>query len=172
MSAVNRRWLAVVLTAFALQALVTGLFLGGRVPPTTVPEPQWQVAESATVVSYQLGETFSLQGYEIKEQANQLAVTLYWQASDWPMGDYSVFVHLEEDGQTISQSDGLPMGGQLPTWCWVPGEVVADVHKLAWDGERPYALLLGLYDWRTGERLPVQPAVPDQTIQINSSMGE
>lgn len=155
-----------LLFSFALQALTTGYFLGGRVPPTTVPEPQWEAPDGITAVSYQLGSAFRLQGYTIEENTNQLNVTLYWQAADWPTGDYSVFVHLQQEGQVVAQSDGLPMAGALPTWCWVPGEVVADEHAVVWDGKRPYSFSIGLYDWRNGQRLTVQPAQLNDAILL------
>lgn len=164
---VSRFTFYVFLFAFALQALATGYFLGGRVPPTTVPEPQWDVPSGITAVSYQLGDAFRLQGYTVEEGTDQLQLTLYWQSSGWPTGDYSVFVHLQQAGQVTSQSDGLPMSGALPTWCWVPGEVVADEHVLAWDGKRPYSFSVGLYDWRDGQRLVVQPTQLNNAIFLS-----
>ena len=161
---------ALVLVAFAIQAIVTGLYLANRVSLRGTPQARWRVPHSATPVSYELGDTIALRAYTIREQGTEeLEVTLYWQALARTRGDYSVFVHLlREDGEIIAQSDGAPMDGALPIWCWVPGEVVADTHVLA--GRQgvngPYQIGVGIYDWRTGERLPVAPPVPGQAIHL------
>lgn len=155
-----------VLVAFALQAAVTGYFLGGRVSAATVPEARWLLPAAATRTHYQLGDTIALQGYTVEPHDNELAVTLYWRALTWTRADYLAFVHaLDGNGNLLAQSDQTPAAGALPTWCWVPGEVVEDVHTLPGD-EEPVHLGVGLYDWRTGERLPVMPLAVDQVIVL------
>jgi hypothetical protein len=116
--------------------------------------------------AYDLGGIAALEGYDVQEKGDELGVKLYWRALTWPKADYSVFVHVLQDGQVVAQSDGPPLNGRLPTYCWVPREVVEDVHELTVDETRPYQILVGLYDWRTGERLPVQPQVPNQAIPL------
>ena len=159
-----------VLTAFAVQAVATGLYLGNRVASGGAPQAVWSVPDSATPVSYELGDTIALRAFTIREQgAEELEVTLYWQALARTIGDYSVFVHLlREDGELAAQSDDGPLQGNLPTWCWVPGEVVADTHVLdgMQDVSEPYQIDVGIYDWRTGEHLAVTPATPGHTIHL------
>jgi hypothetical protein len=110
-----------------------------------------------------------LLGYETRETADSVEVTLYWQALTRIEGDYSVFVHLmQEKGVVLAQHDGAPVEGLLPTWCWLPGEVVGDIHSVpvvSAEGQ-PYQIGVGLYDWRTGLRVPVGPAVPDNIIRL------
>lgn len=159
-----------VLVAFAIQAIATGLYLGNRVSLDGTPQARWTVPGFATTASYELGDTIALRAYTIREQGTEeLEVTLYWQALARTRGDYSVFVHLlREDGEIIAQSDGAPMDGALPTRCWVPGEVVADTHVLTGmqGANGPYQIGVGIYDWRTGERLPVAPPMPGQVIRL------
>jgi hypothetical protein len=70
---------------------------------------------------------------------------------------YNVFTHLiGSDGQLVGQQDNMPLRDTAPTTCWIPGEVIADPYEIligpdAATGE--YVLTMGLYSWRTGERL-------------------
>ena len=69
-----------------------------------------------------------------------------------------VFVHLVADGRSSdirAQADFYP---HLPTSAWLPGEFLQDQLEIDLPADLPagrYELLLGLYDERTGERLPV-----------------
>lgn len=87
-----------------------------------------------------------------------LGVLLTWQ-TDAPLDTrYKVFVHLyAPDGTLLSQHDGEPNGGLMPTTEWSPGESVADRHGLVLPANTPprsYRLAIGLYE-ETGSRLPV-----------------
>ncbi|MCA9935257.1 MAG: hypothetical protein H6662_05755 [Ardenticatenaceae bacterium] len=165
----ERRWETAVFIAFLGQAVVTAVLLGGRMAPASVPPPVWDVPAEAAPLDYQLGDTLALQGYAVRQEADMLVVDLYWRALDFPRGDYSVLTHLvADDGTIITQSDGGPRNGELPTWCWIPGEVVQDERSVALSevGERPFHILVGMYDWRTGQRLPVTPTVPNDAIPL------
>lgn len=82
---------------------------------------------------------------------------LYWQATEPLSRDYTVFVHVVDDGDTKwGQRDSWPADGQRPTSSWRPGEIVTDEHPVYIDVQGPvdgYRLLVGLYDLETGERL-------------------
>lgn len=164
-----RGWETAVFATFAGQALVTALFLGGRMAPPSVPPPVWHMPETAVPLAYHLGDKLALPGYELRQDGDLLTVNLYWQALDFPGADYSVLAHLvTADKAILVQDDGPPRDGQLPTWCWVPGEVVADerVFLLSAATEDPAYILVGLYDWRTGARLPIAPPIADNAIPI------
>jgi hypothetical protein len=159
----------IVLAVFALQAAVIGYFLGGRVPEATVPEPHWRLPDGVTSLDYQLGDAIALRGYTTQVEGDDLELTLYWRATGWPRADYLAFVHLlDQRGNLVAQSDSAPAGGTLPTWCWVPGEVVEDRHLLPGMGTEGEGLRLGvgLYEWTTGARLPVVPPQPDEIIPL------
>ncbi len=86
-------------------------------------------------------------------------VSLSW-LSLRPMDtDYTVFVHLIDEGERVwAQHDSQPVGCSCPTSSWESGEEITDHHGLALPPDIPpgqYDLALGLYDATTGERLSV-----------------
>ncbi len=136
----------------------------------------FDVPANVPPVTYGLGEAISLVGVQC---STALAVTgataevvLYWRAEGFVERAYTVFVHLVgPDGQLVGQADGPPQDGRHPTTHWLPGEVVADTHRLPLPaGASPgvYGMLVGLYDPTTLERLPAHDAVgarlPDDAI--------
>ena len=84
---------------------------------------------------------------------------LYWQATAPVTEDYTVFVHVvDASGNRWGQHDSFPAGGSAPTSSWRPGQVIADEHQLLIDLNGPrqgYRLLVGLYRWQDGMRLPL-----------------
>jgi hypothetical protein len=75
---------------------------------------------------------------------------------------YKVFVHLVDPttGDIVVQDDAVPRRWTYPTTWWERGEVVGDTISLPLH-EVPlgqYHLVLGLYDKKTGQRLPVYSA--------------
>jgi 4-amino-4-deoxy-L-arabinose transferase-like glycosyltransferase len=98
-----------------------------------------------------------LVGYEWGDVAQGSLLHLFWRAGAELDRDYSVFVHLRRDDQTVAQSDSYPAAGYYPTRLWRPGDIVADDHLLAaavGPGEG-YSLVVGLYWLPTLERLQV-----------------
>jgi mannosyltransferase len=96
-----------------------------------------------------------LGGYDLDQTADELALTLYWQASAVTESSWVVFAHLTDAaGEVVSQGDGLPAGGVRPTTTWRPGEVISDRHVVSLQGvpEGIYTLQVGLYSGE--ERLP------------------
>jgi hypothetical protein len=83
-------------------------------------------------------------------------LTLFWQALASPDIDYSIFLHLRNDmNQTVAQLDVSP---QRPTSDWWSGDVLHDTVNFQLPaGLLPgrYRLLVGLYNLKTLERLPV-----------------
>ncbi|MBI3243935.1 MAG: glycosyltransferase family 39 protein [Chloroflexi bacterium] len=84
---------------------------------------------------------------------------------------YTVFAHLVSASQPfITGVDGEPCAGWYPTSQWHAGEVVEHRLTLTLPADLPsgsYDLMVGMYDWTTGERLPVsQPGQrePDRAI--------
>jgi hypothetical protein len=109
-----------------------------------------------------LGGRVCLLGFDVSPQVaagEALSLNLYWQVTASFDRDYSVFTHVEVEGESIwGQNDGTPMCGSSPTAKWEPGEVVVDGRVLWIDSGTPpgeYPLLVGLYDPLTGERVPV-----------------
>lgn len=100
-------------------------------------------------------------------------ITVNWRGGDPVTTDYSAFVHLRNAaGDVVAQHDGQPRNGSYPVSVWSPGEVIPDGHAIAIPAEvepGTYAIMVGLYDPRTGERLPVDASpfrTPDGAVRI------
>ncbi|MDW8318494.1 MAG: glycosyltransferase family 39 protein [Anaerolineae bacterium] len=134
---------------------LTEVEVRGRAHRTEPPQPQHalfaDLAEVGRLVGYDLSDTELTPG-------QALTVTLHWQATEATGQRWAVFVHLvEADGSLLAQSDSEPGAGQFPTSGWLPGEYLADRHVLTVRGDAepgPAVLRVGLYDQRTGQRLP------------------
>lgn len=93
-----------------------------------------------------------------------LPLPLHWQALESLERDYHVFVHLgHPNAPPIAQNDGPPHNGLTPTTTWSIGEEVIDRRALlvpqAISPDR-YALMVGLYDRTSKERLSLDEASP------------
>jgi len=154
----------------ALQSLWMALFL--RVSPTGmpgyVPRPVTAVAQAepkpdrpfTILPGAAFQSNIELVGYDIPEEVqvgSNIDVALYWSASQRPDLPYTVFVHIaDKDGEVIAQHDAMPANNQLPTSCWLDGELVKDTHRLQLpDDVAPgdYVILVGLYYLPTMDRL-------------------
>ncbi|MFQ6014801.1 MAG: glycosyltransferase family 39 protein [Anaerolineae bacterium] len=110
-----------------------------------------------------LGETVQFLGYDLDVDSIQaggtLRLTLYWRALREMDVSYKVFTHLIDGQDGIwGQKDSVPGGGTRPTTGWVEGEVLVDTYDIVAKPEtRPghYQLAIGMYEERTGQRLPI-----------------
>jgi len=152
----------------------------GRALPDLVPLDYLQVgmptpAPMITLAEpYQLGDRVALLGYTTETSTGRqidigrvpllpgedLHLTLFWQAEGNIAIDYSRFVHLlDSNGMMLTQQDGQPLQGFLPTSLWHKGQHIADTQTLtipAGAALGEYTIYVGLYDLATGTRLPVQ----------------
>ncbi len=83
-------------------------------------------------------------------------ITLHWVSWQQPDFDYNVFIHvLDANGNKIAQWDGQPQGGARPMTGWLSGEIIEDHIVLALPAQAPPVarVLLGLYNWQSGQRL-------------------
>jgi hypothetical protein len=90
---------------------------------------------------------------------NSLYLTLFWQALRQPDADYTAFVHIRDAaGNVIAQKDQPPAGGSYPTGLWDAGEIIRDEIEIPLDGvpAGQVEVVVGLYDFATGQRLPVE----------------
>lgn len=137
----------------------------GRVaqqPALAVGEP-YRVGDVAMLIGY---TTLTSAGRQIDVgrvpllPGEDLNVTLFWRALKGTEIDYSVFVHVvDSNGQLLTQHDGYPMNGFLPTSLWHRNQVVVDPYTLtipAGANLGEYSIFVGLYDLQTATRLPVQ----------------
>jgi hypothetical protein len=138
--------------------------VGGPPPDVVVDRPAPLVA-----VHQSFDHELTLLGYDLigqndrplqqgADQAQDLNLTLYWQAETSPALDYTVFVHLRDQWNQIArQQDVPPANGRYPTSLWEAGEVIGNEVSLSLAGLSPgeYKLVVGLYDLATGTRLPL-----------------
>ena len=127
-------------------------------------------APPATPFAVQFGDSIALNGVTVAKtevKAGDLVpFTLYWQALQTPALDYSVFAHvLDAKGNKVAQLDWQPHDaiGRLPATAWLVGQPVVDTQTMTLPttlapGE--YQLIVGLYNWQNGQRLPVTGANP------------
>jgi len=121
-----------------------------------------RTAEEPRPVEAVLGGKVRLYGYSLDgagAPGQSLVLSLYWETVA-PMGqDYSLFIHvLDSQGRRIAQWDGPPLGRYLATSRWNPGRRLRGEYPVPVPPDTPqgaYRLSVGLYDWRTLDRLPV-----------------
>ena len=123
-----------------------GLVEIGATPPLTLTD----VPPDTPV---ELGDGIRLVAHPIKLPNGALRVTLYWQASQTPSQNYSVFLHLSDKDRIsaaediIAQADSQnPVYGWYPTTKWSAGEIVREDYKLVVPSDKtPRLLTIGLY---------------------------
>ena len=116
----------------------------------------------AVPVNERVPDVGDLAGYTSGEAVigDGLPVRLVWLVGDTPIEtSYTVFVQLlDASGQLIAQSDAIPAAGARPTTGWRAGEYIIDDHVLRFnDNATPgeATLIAGMYDARTGTRVPL-----------------
>lgn len=133
----------------------------GSVEVLAGPEPA-AIPAQATRVEEPWGDSISLAAFTMDPArgvpaGGSLTVTLYWSTSHTPDKSYTVFVHiLGPSGRLVAQHDGPPAEGTAPTTGWVPGQTMADSHRLVLPPDiapGTYSLLVGLYEPSSGKRL-------------------
>jgi len=118
-----------------------------------------------------LGDRIRLLGYDLTPAGpiapgKRLTLTLYWQADDRAIEDYTVMLHLLGPGDAIAaQGDGPPRAGAWPTSAWEPGQPVTDHRTLVIPPNAAagrYEVWVGLYGLSAtgsaGDRLPIAEA--------------
>jgi hypothetical protein len=117
-----------------------------------VPAGGWQLGDGV-----RLSAAHGYQGTSTGEAT--LAIELTWEPLA-PTGPLRGFLQLlAPDGRPVAVQDGVPAGGYAPSLGWSPGTPVADRRGLLVPPDLPageYALIAGLYEADTGQRLPVQ----------------
>ncbi len=131
-------------------------------------------------LDYALGTAIKLQGFTLLtpevRPGGTLQLSFYWRAESAPALNYTVFIHVyDETGNLITQQDMMPAEGTAPTSRWEPGQFVEDFHILPAPEDMPpgeYHILVGMYDFQTGARLPVTTPegeeLPDAIIELGT----
>ncbi len=120
-----------------------------------VPFPEANVIGGFSGTRAEFGDIILL-GYRLaRPEADQLDISLNWQAAERPRVDYQVLVQVRaEDGTILAQLETEPHGGAYPTSVWADGERVPDVYTLDISAipAGDYNIYAGLVD-PAGERL-------------------
>ena len=102
---------------------------------------------------------WSITGNPASGQTIQLS--LLWNVQHSISASWSEFLHLTGPGTAVSLADGIPRGGQYPTWAWSTSEKIVET----WEFRLPeglasgeYAIEIGFYNPATNERLTVTQA--------------
>jgi len=118
-------------------------------------------------IPYRLDVTFGgqmrLLGYAIDQASvkpgEKVAVTLYWQSVAKMDKDYTIFVHLLDELETVvAQVNSFPGLGSFPTRDWEIGEAIAEKYIMRLPGTvlspNSAQFEVGLFDPSTSDRLP------------------
>lgn len=119
--------------------------------------PPVTAADLQPAVEARFGEALILRAYQVRREAGTLRVSLFWQAERPIERPLTVSVQiLDEEERLLSQHDGPPVEGRLPTPVWAPGEIVRDDHWLPFPpAADDLRLIVVVYDAETHQRLPV-----------------
>jgi 4-amino-4-deoxy-L-arabinose transferase-like glycosyltransferase len=162
-----------IAAALVLLSAVTPFWI---IRPAYRPTPAAPTA-AVSAVRAELGNQLAILG--VSAEPAQLMpgetadVTVVWQALAPVRDDYSVFVHLvNEEGLTIGQADTMPGGGLRPTSEWSAGETRTERYAVtiptaAYTPDRG-RWAVGLYDHRTGQRLPVHLISADPALDVQT----
>ncbi|MDM8528785.1 glycosyltransferase family 39 protein [Anaerolineales bacterium HSG24] len=142
--------------------------VGGPPDGVTVSSPAYQHEIGVT-----LGEQISLLGYDSQHDCRAsapctLRYNFYWQAIHPPSSDYTMFLHVRDSaGNVVAQKDQRPTAGVYPTGLWDTGEIIYDQLTVPLENlsAEEYEVTIGLYDFKTGQRLTV-PNSTDGTVAL------
>jgi hypothetical protein len=127
----------------------------------TVPPLDGWPDPAATVQAVSLGETMVLESGTLAPETlaggDTLHLLLVWRPQQELGAGYKVFVHItDETGRPLAQWDGRPCSNMGSTGQWAVGEPARDHVLISIPQDLPpgkYAVLAGLYDEASGERL-------------------
>ena len=136
------------------QSLAGPLIPLGQLPIGDVPP-----VEHELVVNF--GDQIHLTGYRLSRNLStgRFQILLRWQASQPLSQDYTVTIQLLDAQEAIvAQIDRPPFGGAYPTSTWPGDTPIIDIYDLDLPPSvtaGSYRLAVGLYDFETLERLPI-----------------
>lgn len=101
----------------------------------------WEVARGQSVDA-EYGDFITLHNINLTDDN---ILELYWETTADVDRAYTLFLHYQQDGQTIAQADQPPLGINYPTSFWREGDRVISRIQLE-PPEEADELLIGLYD--------------------------
>jgi hypothetical protein len=154
---------------YVMVLVVLFLLVIAAITPFLWIRPSYQPPAPADPLAKRLGVDFGdqmrLSGYEVLfdelQPGDTMRVLLEWDVLQKMDRDWSVFVHLNDPvlGRPIAQRDMYPGQGLLATRLLEPGRRLVNEYVLAIPqtavAPADLELVVGLYDYSTGERLAV-----------------
>lgn len=147
------------------RSVTTGEDVGEIVPLTYVQVGSVPIAPAHPLrEQVTFGGQIALLGSDVAPQrqvasGETLAITLLWRAVRQPDKDYTGFVQLlDAEGRLVAQHDHPLTNNFMPSTLWRPGVTLPDAYQILLPSEAAvgkYRLIVGLYDGKSGERLPV-----------------
>jgi hypothetical protein len=111
---------------------------------------------------------------DITEADGSAMLDITWQVLQPLASDENIFFQAiggeGEDERVVAQLDTQPSGPEHPTTSWQPGEILTQRYALALppaeqaEAGSPRRYYFGFYDWRSGERLPVDGGIDDKLV--------
>jgi hypothetical protein len=176
------RWIMATIVGF--------LFVIAAFAPFLWIQPAYSAENNAqsttlTTTNINFGDAMQLIGYDISttdvQPGDAVEITLDWQVLAEMDRDWSVFVHLTDPvtGTPAAQRDMFPGQGLLATRLLEPGQRMANRYHVqipaTTTSPAALALMVGLYDFATGERLMLSDGsdmVVLDTLSLQSPAGE
>jgi hypothetical protein len=157
-------WIAGAVVALNLGAALYAL-LGMVTPTYAMPRSPTQAElRQMTPLDAEIGGAAHVLGYRLSAETvragETLVVTVYWQVEARTEIPYTIFIHLYTPSVgSITQRDTYPGSGNYATTVWDAGRIFVDTYRLHLPPDAPPVngaeILLGLYDEKTMQRLPV-----------------
>ena len=121
----------------------------------------FQRVRPTTETPAETADSLRLQGYDLSAQGDDLTLRLFWETKDRITNDWTTYIHmLDNTGELVAQFDGPPLTGLQPTSQWHRDALYVDRREITLPSGLTYGDYLfhiGLYNFTTGERLPLQP---------------
>ena len=147
-------------------AVTAPIYLARGCQPSTLL-PDAQVPAGTQPIHLDFGDVARLYAFRVAPQrtapGNEVNVTLCWQALSATQSDYSVFVQLVGEANSVAGRRGTYPGlGSFATSLWRLDDSFCDLYRLSVNidaqGPAMYAVEVGLFDLQTGDRVPATDA--------------
>lgn len=118
------------------------------------------------------GTAACLDAAQVHRQGQRVTVTLVWRGGDSAESHDTIFLHYGLPGHPpLTQADGNAWRDMLPMTDWPPDARIEDERTLDLPPGDDSPLTVGVYNWVTGERLPIYTPDgapwPTELVQLN-----
>jgi hypothetical protein len=129
------------------------------------------VAPPARPVAMVGANQLAILAADVTEAGGSATLEVTWQVLKPLASDYNVFFQAitgeGEDERAVAQLDAQPAGPDRPATGWMPGEILTQRYALDLaqaPADQPLRYYFGFYDWRDGQRLPVDGGIDDKLV--------